>query len=201
MGLLSRTSTFVRYSVEGQLPDKFWDFAAERIAQFSFRDIDETFDEYSIGWVSVDNMFDSTFAHASYAVGDQIVLAMRIDERKVSPTLLKKFSLKEEDRLKKERQIPRLSRSQRVQIKEDIRLQLVKKALPIPSVYELSWNLANNTVLFFSISTKAQSILEDFFKECFGFTVMLQVPYLAAANLLDDSQQERLKEIQPEILV
>jgi DNA recombination-dependent growth factor C len=201
MGLLSRTSTFVRYSVEGQLPDKFWDFAAERIAQFSFRDIDETFDEYSIGWVSVDNMFDSTFAHASYAVGDQIVLAMRIDERKVSPTLLKKFSLKEEDRLKKERQIPRLSRSQRVQIKEDIRLQLVKKALPVPSVYELSWNLANNTVLFFSISTKAQSILEDFFKECFGFTVILQVPYLAAANLLDDSQQERLKEIQLEILV
>jgi len=201
MGLLSRTSTFVRYSVEGQLPDKFWDFAAERIAQFSFRDIDETFDEYSIGWVSVDNMFDSTFAHASYAVGDQIVLAMRIDERKVSPTLLKKFSLKEEDRLKKERQIPRLSRSQRVQIKEDIRLQLVKKALPVPSVYELSWNLANNTVLFFSISTKAQSILEDFFKECFGFTVILQVPYLAAVNLLDDSQQERLKEIQPEILV
>ena len=201
MGLLSRTSTFVRYSVEGQLPDKFWDFAAERIAQFSFRDIDETFDEYSIGWVSVDNMFDSTFAHASYAVGDQIVLAMRIDERKVSPTLLKKFSLKEEDRIKKERQIPRLSRSQRVQIKEDIRLQLVKKALPVPSVYELSWNLANNTVLFFSISTKAQSILEDFFKESFGVTVILQVPYLAAANLLDDSQQERLKEIQPEILV
>ena len=201
MGLLSRTSTFVRYSVEGQLPGKFWDFAAERIAQFSFRDIDETFDEYSIGWVSVDNMFDSTFAHASYAVGDQIVLAMRIDERKVSPTLLKKFSLKEEDRLKKERQIPRLSRSQRVQIKEDIRLQLVKKALPVPSVYELSWNLANNTVLFFSISTKAQSILEDFFKECFGFTIILQVPYLAAANLLDHSEQERLKEIQPEILV
>ena len=201
MGLLSGTSTFVRYSVEGQLPDKFWDFAAERIAQFSFRDIDETFDEYSIGWVAVDNMFDSSFAHASYAVGDQIVLSMRIDERKVSPTLLKKFSLKEEDRIKKERQIPRLSRSQRVQIKEDIRLQLVKKALPTPSVYDLSWNLADNTVLFFSISSKAQSILEDFFKECFGFTVILQVPYLAAANLLDDSQQERLKEIQPEILV
>ena len=201
MGLLSRTSTFVRYSVEGQLPDNFWDFAAERIAQFSFQDIDDTFDEYSIGWVTVDNMFDSTFAHASYAVGDQIVLSMRIDERKVSKTLLKKFSLKEEERLKKERQVPRLSRNQRLQIKEDIHLQLTQKALPLPSVYELSWNLANNTVLFFSISAKAQSILEDFFKECFGLTIILQVPYLAAANLLDHSEQERLKEIQPEILV
>ena len=201
MGLLSRTSTFVRYSVEGQLPEKFWDFAAERIAQFSFKDIDDTFDEYSIGWVAVDNMFDSDFAHASYAVGDLVVLSLRIDERKVSPSLLKKFSLKEEERIKKERQLPRLSRSQRVQIKEDIRLQLVKKALPLPSVYELSWNLSNNTILFYSISVKAQSTLEDFFKECFGLSIILQVPYLAAANLLDHSEQERLKDIQPEILV
>ena len=94
-----------------------------------------------------------------------------------------------------------MSRNQRVQIKEDIHLQLVKKALPVPSVYEMSWNLANNTVLFFSISPKAQSILEDFFKECFGFTIILQVPYLAAANLLELSEQERLKEVQPDILV
>jgi hypothetical protein len=201
MGLLSRTSTFVRYSVEGQLPDNFWDFAAERIAQFSFKDIDDTFDEYSIGWVSVDNMFDSGFAHASYAVGDQIVLSLRVDERKVSKILLKKFTLKEEERLKKERQVPHLNRNQRVQIKEDVHLRLVKKALPVPSVYDLSWNLANNTLLFFSISPKAQSILEDFFKECFGLTIILQVPFLAAANLLDLSEQERLKEIQPEILV
>ena len=97
MGMLSRTATFVRYSVEGALPGNFRDFAAERIAQFSFRDIDDTFDEYSIGWVSVDNMFDSSFAHASYAVGDQIVLTLRIDERKVSKTLLKKYEPKIED--------------------------------------------------------------------------------------------------------
>ena len=201
MGLLSRNATFVRYSVEGELPDKFWEFAAERITQYAFQDIDDTFDEYSIGWVSIDNMFDSSFAHASYAVGDYIVLSLRIDERKVSKTLLQKFSLKEEERLKKEKQIPRINRSQRVRIKEDVRLQLVKKSLPLPSVYDLCWNLADNTVLFFSISAKAQSVLEDFFKECFGVTIMLQVPYLAAAHLLDVSQQERLQELHPDIFV
>lgn len=201
MGLLSRTLSFVRYSTEGQLPDNFWDFAAERIAQFSFQDIDDTFDEYSIGWVSIDNMFDSSFANASYAVGDQIVLAMRIDERKVSATLLKKFTLKEEERVKKEHRAPRLSRSHREQIKEDVRLQLVKKALPMPSVYELSWNLADNTLLFYSTSAKAQSILEDFFKDCFGLSIVLQVPYSIGVNLLDHTELERLKEIQPEILV
>jgi len=201
MGLLSRTTNFVRYSVEGKLPDNFWEFAAERIAQFSFRDIDDTFDEYSIGWVAVDNMFDNSFAHASYAVGDCIALSMRIDERKVSKNLLQKYSLKEEERLKKEKQIPRLSRNQRVQIKEDIRLKLVKKSLPFPSVYNLCWNLANSTVFFFSTSTKAQSVLEDFFKECFGLTIILQVPYLAAVHLLNLSEQEKLQNLHPEILV
>ncbi len=201
MGLLSRTATFVRYSVEGQLPENFWDFAAERIASFSFQDIDDTVDEYSIGWVAVDNMFDSSFAHAAYSVGDYIVLSLRIDERKVSKSLLNKFSLKEEERLKKEKQIPRLNRSQRLQIREDIRLQLAKKALPLPSVYDLAWNLADSTLLFFSTSAKAQSILEDFFKECFGLNIIMQVPYLAAAHLLDLPEQENLKELHPDIFV
>jgi len=201
MGLLSRAATFVRYAVEGQLPENFREFAADRIAQFAFQDIDDTFDEYSIGWVSVDNMFDSSFAYASYAVGDYIVLSLRIDERKVSKTLLQKFSLKEEERIKKEKQIPRLNRSERIRIKEDIRLQLVKKSLPIPSVYDLCWNLADNTVLFFSTSSKAQAVLEDFFKDCFGLTIMLQVPYLAAAHLLDSFQQVKLQELHPQIFV
>jgi len=201
MGLMSRTATFVRYSVEGQLPENFWDFAAERIAGFSFQDIDDTVDEYSIGWVSVDNMFDSSFAHATYSVGDYIVLSLRIDERKVSKALLNKFSLKEEERLKKEKQIPRLNRSQRLQIREDVSLRLAKKALPLPSVYDLAWNLADSTLLFFSTSAKAQSILEDFFKECFGLSIILQVPYLAAAHLLDLSEQENLKELHADIFL
>jgi DNA recombination-dependent growth factor C len=201
MGLLSRTATFVRYEIEGTLPDNFRDFVAERIAEFSFRDIDDTFDEYSIGWVSVENMFDSSFAYGSYAVGDQIVLSLRVDERKVSKVLLKKYALKEEERIKKMKQVPRLSRSQSTQIKEDVRLQLIKKALPVPSVYDLCWNLANNRMLFFSTSQKAQSILEDFFKECFGLTIILQVPYLAAANLLDQPEREMLSDLQPDILI
>jgi len=201
MGLLSRTTTFVRYAVEGELPGSFREFAAERIAQFSFQDIDDTFDEYSIGWVAVDNMFDSSFAHASYSVGDYIVLSMRIDERKVSSALLQKYSRKEEERIKREKQVPRLSRNHRLQIKEDIRLQLVKKSLPVPSVYDLCWNLADNTVLFFSTNTKAQSALEDFFKECFGLRIILQVPFLAAAHLLDTDGLEKLQDLQADILV
>lgn len=201
MGLLSRSASFVRYAVEGDLPENFWDFARERIARFSFKDIDESYEERSVGWVSVLNMFDSEFAFASYAAGDNIVLSLRIDERKVSPKLLKKFCLKEEERLKKERQIPKLNRGQQQEIKENVKLMLMKKAVPMPAVYDLCWNLAEGTLLFFTTSQKAQETLEEFFRDTFDLSIILQVPYLVAEHLLAAGEQDALADISPSIFV
>ncbi len=201
MGLLSNSASFVRYAVEGEVAANFLDFAAERIARRAFCDIDDTYDEYSIGWVSVLNMFDSEFACAPYTVGDYIVLAMRIDERKVSAAVLKKFCLKEEERLKKERQLPKLSRGQRLEIKENMQIMLMKKAVPAPVVYDLCWNISNNTVLFFSTNSKAQSALEDLFKETFELHLILEVPYLAAGHLLPAGQEDKLADLSPAIFI
>ena len=201
MGLLSSSGTFVRFSVEGELPENIWEFAAERIAANAFKDIDDNYEEYSIGWVSVMNMFDSGFTYASHAVGDYIVLSMRIDERKISGAVLKKYCMKEEERVKKEKQVPKLSRGQRLEIKENIKLMLTRKADPIPAVYDLCWNLANNTVLFFSTSAKVHVALEDLFKETFGLHLVLQVPYLAAAHLLGPEQEAALAAMDSSILL
>lgn len=201
MSLMSGAVNFVRYTVEGTLPENFWEFAAERIARHSFRDIDDTFDERSIGWVSVWDMFDSQFAYASYAVSDYIVLAMRIDERKVSPALLKKFCAKEEERIKKERQLPKLNRRQRNEIKENIQLMLLKKSLPTAAVYELCWNLADSTLLFGSTNKKAQEVLEEFFRESFDMHLVLQVPYMTAENLLPPERRKALSDIRPAIFI
>jgi DNA recombination-dependent growth factor C len=201
MGLLSRSASFVRYAVEGDLPENFWEFASERIARFSFKDIDDSYEERSVGWVSVLNMFDSEFAFASYAAGDNIALSLRIDERKVSPKLLKKFCLKEEERLKKERQIPKLNRTQLLEIKENVKLMLMKKAVPMPAVYDLCWNLAEGTLLFFTTSQKAQETLEEFFRDTFDLSIILQVPYLVAEHMLAAGEQDALADISPSIFV
>ena len=95
MGVLTGSSSYMRFSVEGELPDSFWDFVADRVAAHSFQDIDDSLEEYSIGWVSVANMFDADFSYASYAAGDYVVLSLRVDERKVSSAVLKKCVLKE----------------------------------------------------------------------------------------------------------
>lgn len=201
MGLLTNSASFVRFSVEGELPPDFWNFVAERITKYAFRDIDDNYDERSIGWVSCLNMFDSEFANASYAAGDNVVLSLRIDERKVPAAGLKKFTLKEEDRIKKERQIPKLSRDHRNEIKESIRLSLLKRAIPLPAVYDLVWDLSDNTVLFFSTSQKAIGEVEEFFKESFDMHLMMQIPYITAGHLLEPEMADRLAYISPDILI
>lgn len=201
MSLLSRSASYVRYAVEGELPENFWEFAARRIADYAFRDIDESAEERSVGWVSVLNMFDSEFAFTSYAAGDHILLSLRIDERRVSPKVLKKFALKEEERIKRERQLPNLARAHRLEIKESVRLMLMHRAAPTPEVYDLCWNLAEASLLFFTTSQKAQELLEEFFRETFGLSLILQVPYLTAEKLLPPDRHQSLAGLEPTIFI
>ncbi|HKJ65256.1 MAG TPA: recombination-associated protein RdgC [Desulfopila sp.] len=201
MGFINGSASLVRFSVEGELPENTWDFIAERVKAFSFEDIDDTYDEYSIGWVSVLNMFDSDFAFGSYAAGDFVTLTLRIDERKVSQPILKKFCAKEEERIKKERQLPKIGKAMKMEIKERMHTELLRKSVPMPAVYDLCWNLGESTLLFFSTNRKAQAQLEDFFKETFGLLIMQQIPYVTAEHLLDEDQSYRLAGIGPEILV
>ncbi|MBU1565326.1 MAG: recombination-associated protein RdgC [Proteobacteria bacterium] len=201
MSLLKGTASFIRFSIDGTLPENSLDFIAKRVMAFSFKDIDETYDEYSIGWVSILNMFDSQFAFASYVAGDYITLTLRIDERKVSPAILKKFVQKEEERVRLERQVPKLSRSVKVQIKERIRTELMRKAIPIPATFELCWNLSNSTLLFFSTNKKVHAVLEDFIKESFGVLIRQQIPYVTAEHLVAEEHLTRLESLSPEIFV
>lgn len=201
MGLVNGSAGFVRFSVEGELPEQPWEFIAERVSLFSFKDIDDTYDETSLGWVSPVNMFDSEFKYGSYACGSYVTLSLRHDERKVSPAILKKFLLKEEERIKKEKEIPRIGRSMKSEIKERIRNDLIKKAFALPSVYDLAWNIADCTLLFFSTNNKAQALLEDHFKQTFGLTLIQQVPYITAQHLLDEEGVGLLSRTTPDVFV
>ncbi|MDU9050052.1 MAG: recombination-associated protein RdgC [Candidatus Electrothrix sp. Rat3] len=201
MGLLSGSASFTRFTVEGEVPENFWDFVAQRVTEHSFQDIDDTIDEHSIGWVSVADMFDSEFAFSSYAAGDYVVLSMRVDERKVSPAVLRKFTAKEESRLRQEQGVRRLSRNVRLEIKERIRAEMVRKSPPIPAVYDLCWNLSNNTLLFFTNSRKALALLEDLFRETFELSLIMQIPWNNALQLTDPAIAEKLADLQPALLI
>lgn len=201
MGFISGSASFTRFSIEGELPENPMEFIAQRIAAYSFQDIDDGIEEQSVGWVSVANMFDASFRYASFMNGDYVVLSLRMDERKVSPAVLKKFVQKEEERIKREKQIPRLGRAARVEIKERIKTELTRKAMPVPTVYDLVWNLSESTVIFFTTNRKAHALLEDIFKDCFGMLLMHQIPWVTAQYLLDPEELGRMEHLTPELFV
>lgn len=201
MGFVNGSASFVRFDVIGDLPENALEYIAERVIAYAFQDIDDSYDEYSIGWVSILNMFDSQFQYASYVAGDYITLTLRIDERKVSPAILKKFVAKEEERVKLEKQVPKLGRAQKVEIKERIRTELMRKAIPVPVIYDLCWSLSDSTLYFFTTNKKAQAVLEDYFKETFGLLLRQQIPYVIGEQLLPEEGVDRLARITPEVFV
>ncbi len=201
MGFIKGSASYVRFAVEGDLPENIWDFIADRVVSFAFKDIDDTYDEDSLGWVSVLNMFDTEFDYASYAAGNYVTLSMRLDERKVSSAIVNKFVQKKEEEIKKEKQIQKIPRSMRVEIKESIQNELLRKALAVPSVFDLCWNLENSTLIFYSTNKKAQALLEDLFKESFGLTLVQQIPYVCGEHLLEEGEMDQLALITPDIFV
>ena len=154
-----------------------------------------------MGWVSVANMFDSSFAYSSYAAGDYVALTLRVDERRISPAVLKKFCQKEEERIKREQQIPRLARAVRIEIRERLQAELLRKSPPIPATYDLCWNLGDGVVFFFSTSKKAIALLEDLFKETFGLALIIQIPWLAGQRLASSDVQANFDSLQPAVLL
>ncbi len=201
MGLLKGSASFVRFGVEGELPENALEYIADRVISFSFQDIDDTYDEYSIGWVSVYNMFDTQFNFGSYAAGDYITLTLRIDERKVSPSILNKFVQKEEERVKQEKQIPKVSRAMKVEIKERVKTELIRKSVPVPAVFDICWSLSSSSVLFFSTNKKIHAVIEDFFKDCFGVMLKQQIPYITAEKMIPEDRLSRLETITPDIFI
>lgn len=201
MGFLNGTVSFVRFAVVGELPENPLEYIGRRISAYSFRDIDESTEEYSIGWVSVANMFDSSFSYASYHVGDYVVLTLRVDERKVPAAVIKKMVAKEEMRICKERQLPKLGRAARSEIKESVVRTLAAKTVPVPAVYDVCWSLSDAMVLFFTTNKKAHALLEDFFKDCFGLLLSQHIPYTLAERLLKDDSLEKLPLVKPQLFI
>ncbi len=128
-------------------------------------------------------------------------MGLQYSQENQPPAILKKFVQKEEERIKKEKQIPKIGRSMKVEIKERVQTELIRKAIPLPTVYDLCWNMTESNLLFFTTNKKAHALLEDFFKESFGLLIMQQIPYVTAEHLLDEGDREKLARISPDIFV
>jgi len=168
MALFSGQLSYVRYAAEDAAEDISNEFVLARLQANAFHDLDLlSLKDRSLGWVSAENMALAAFDDLRWAKGPYLVFALRIDERRVPPLAMKAAYLREEIKQLKATGQERLSRRDRDALKEQVRQSLIKKSLPVPSLYELCWTPSQRTVLFFSTSKKANDEFTHFFYRSF----------------------------------
>lgn len=181
MGLMHGSAGFTRYMAEKTLPHDFKEGLSETIARYAFRDLDEkSIDERSAGWVNIMDMFDNRFAGIEFLKEPYIAVSLRIDERRIPPTALTQYCREAEENIKEEEHLEFLPKSRRADIKEGVRLRLLKRAIPVARTYDMIWNTVTGLVVFGCTSAK---VCDEFISRFFHtFNLQLQpiCPYTLA---------------------
>lgn len=194
MGLFANAVTFTRYKITDAIPDNFWNWAHERVLDNLFQDRDGL-DEYVAGWTPFDRPFHSNLALTDMSFEEFLVLGIRMDVRRIPATVLKKYCALEEERVKHERGLQRLSKKMLTEIRDNMRLKLLSKAIPVPCLADFLWSIESGDVFLFARQDRLRAVFEDLFKATFDMLLNPVTPYSLAVSL-SHGDASRLKAIE-----
>jgi hypothetical protein len=203
MGILSTSLSLTRYKIVGNVPDALWPEIQTRLLKSSFRDIDNTADERSFGWVCFDNMLDPAWQTAPPEKGEYLTFALRLDTRRLPAAVLNKhFQLFLNDYMAdlKQKGIETISRQKKKELKDMVRAQLMAKILPVPAYFDVVWDMGKNIVCFASTRPKILELFEELFTKTFELHLEPQNPFFMALNILGEEQLSKLEALEPTLL-
>ncbi|MEG6505928.1 recombination-associated protein RdgC [Nitratidesulfovibrio sp. 1201_IL3209] len=200
MGFLNASSSFTRFRIADPVPATLWPTLPDKLKQFCFRDIDATSDERSWGWVCFDDMLDTAWRTAPPEKGGYIAFSLRQDTRRIPAAVLKKhlsLALREEEARNKEQGKKFVSRERKKELKEQTRLRLMSRFLPIPAEFNVLWAIDTGIVYFASTQSKMLDLFSDYFTLTFDLHLEPLTPYALAASMLDEAAMTRLDTLEP----
>jgi len=177
MGLIKGNFTFMRFEVEGQLPQAFTTFINNRIKGNAFREARNSTEEKRMGWVSLTDILDTDFEKANYALGDYLIFSLRVDRKVVPPKLMKIRLMEEQRRFLAEKGQTRIGKAANENLKDKVKLELLTKSDPVPSFYDVLWAVGQNRVYFSSLSDKVADDFVDLFKKTFSLGLKRILPH------------------------
>ena len=191
MSLIYGTGSFTRFEVEDGLSEDYREIFQTNIARYAFRNLDENSDEErSTGWVNIMDMFDSAFAGMEYFKAPCIALSWRVDVRSVPSKALRQYSREAEEKIKTSEELEHISKKRRQEIKEAVRIKLLKRAIPRSNIYDIIWNVQTGLVIFAGTSSKLCDEFSEFFLKCFGLHLKTVFPYSMASDILEGEKMD-----------
>lgn len=198
MGIVSGGVKIRRFQVLGELPPDFRDRYEEAIGQNAFADFTpEDVRDQVMGWVAVDDWYDTNLHLDRWLVENSINLGLRVDAKKIPTRYLKRECklLEEEWKLKFGRE--HLSRAERDQIKELVTQRLLGRVLPASQCHDFSWDLNRGDVLFWGTGEKATEAFRSVFEKTFGVKLRLLFPFSLALRVAGEAEEGRLAAVEP----
>lgn len=187
MGFFSSSSHVARFV----LPELDVAEFQERLTAFAFQDIEESAEELSVGWTSIDDMDDVEFALTPIQKGALYTWALRMDARKVKSAVLSRLTRKRiaEEAHREGRAVPR---DRRQEIKEQTRLHLLMKTQPEARSVEAIYDPQKKMVYFFSNNKFAVESFTELFDKTFGVELERLTPAWLARRLAGQKRAEEV---------
>lgn len=198
---MSASVGLTRYRiVEEDIPSALWHEIEDRLKRNAFRDIDNSAEERSFGWVSFDNMLDPDFALCPPEKGPYLAFTLRLDTRRIPPAVMKKHvtvALNQAMQAMREQGKKFLTKEQKTEIREQVELRLRARSLPIPACFDVVWDTTSQQVWIASTQPKLTDLFEELFTHTFGLHLEPSTPYFQALKDLGAVRQVDLDGFEP----
>lgn len=181
MGAFKGALTVRRFRVEDDPPAGFQTEYIKALNSNRFHDLVPADDsDRATGWVVCGRLLDSQFDLPKAIWNDFLVATYRIDSLRIPPSMLEAHVQRREQEVIAERGVDNLSRSERNELKEMVRLELRRKMLPSMKGIDLAWNLGRRRVFVWTTNQGALDEIVDLFLRTFGKNLLPEDPYSAA---------------------
>jgi len=204
MAILSASTSLTRYRIVEDVPRELWAEVNDRLRKFAFRDIDDTADERSFGWVCFDNMLDPNWTTAPPEKGAYLTFSLRLDTRRISAAVLKKhvqLAMEHQLRLMQSQGQKFLTRDQKTEIKEQVKLRIRARTLPVPAYFDVIWDTDKNIIYLGCTTDKILELFNELFTKTFGLNLEPQDPFFCALGILGEDRLQDLETLEPTIFV
>ncbi|MDR2349814.1 MAG: recombination-associated protein RdgC [Deltaproteobacteria bacterium] len=200
MGFMKGNPSVTRYRVTVNLPPDFTEEEiGERLRKQSFEDIEKTSEESSAGWVELIDDLSPAFEVGSYKFGPNYAFNLREDSRKLpAKTLNRYYNIAEREYFEKTKVRP--NSVQKKELKENLRLSLLKRCLLTTDLREVVWLTGRDEVWLAGSGEKTRLLFEELWGQTFGLPVRLLVPVTMALETVPPENRDDVMGLVPGIL-
>lgn len=123
------------------------------------------------GWISIEHMLDTEFTRETNFRSPFLVFALRIDKRRVAPSIYKARCIIELKATQAALGTNKVPLEERREIRRRVKEEMLAEATPSSAAYGVIWNLRRRRLYFASTSRPAIADLTELFDRCFALSL------------------------------